>query len=100
MKKVLLITCLAIHPLATYAMSVETAFVSIIHTCKNKDLYNKAKKESNKSDIKTLECYCAAFKDLSESEILEKVELAWDYGIPQYDIAMKTAEAIKCSESN
>ena len=93
---------------AEETMSVETAFVSLIHMVKNEDImkefykeYAKEKKQNGKVSVETektkkvLECYGDAFKDMSESEILEKLTLAWEYDIPQYDIALRIA---KCTD--
>lgn len=93
---------------AEETMSVETAFVSLIHMVKNEDImknfykeYANEKKQNGKVSAETektkklLECYGEAFKDMSESEILEKLTLAWEYDIPQYDIALRVA---KCTD--
>lgn len=89
-------------------MSVETAFVSLIHMVKNEDImkefykeYAKEKKQNGKVSAETeetkkvLECFSEAFKDMSESEILQKLTLAWEYNIPQYDIVLKIS---KCTD--
>ena len=115
MKKILvfvfLISCIAGSFTKTCkaeeTMSVETAFVSLVHMVKNEDImkefykeYAKEKKQNGKVSAETektkkaLECYSEAFKDMSESEILEKLTLAWEYDIPQYDIALRASKCI------
>lgn len=97
MKKLALISCLFLLPVSSFAMNAQEAFVSIIHTCKNKDIYNEFKKNADKEEQKKQNCFCKAFSDMSEGEIYQKLELAWDYGIPQYDMFTKMAEAYRCA---
>ena len=92
---------------AEETMSAETAFVSIIHMIKNEDImkefykeYANEKKQNGKVSAgtektkKALDCYSEAFTDMSESEILEKLTLAWEYDIPQYDIVLRASKCI------
>lgn len=94
-----LLSLFLITPTFAFEPSPDETFITIIRWCKNDKDYNDILKDVKKGDesAKRIKCYCDAFSNLTEDEIITSYLLAVGEGIPAYNLLNPMSKAMECS---